>query len=307
MSAATSRLGRAARFLALTARVLEYRRFQHLFQAPDPDGVLAALSAYATPDGGYGYALEPDGRGPASQPLHTDLALRVLLEIDRLTPATGARIADHLTSISCPDGGLPAVHPSIRDHPRAPWWVVDDAAQDSPATGSLIPTAGIVGRLHAAGIEHPWLTAATEFCWTRIESLADTHPYEIINCLVFLDHAADRTRAQTQAKRLGALVRARRMVLPDPSRPADAELPPGYAPGEFTFAHDYAPTPNSLASTWFSAEEWRLDLAFLASSQAEDGGWSARSLMWTPAVEPEWGGLATLHALTTLRAFNDRI
>jgi len=299
-STTTSRLDRAARFLAATARVLEYRRFQHLFQAPDPDGVLAALSAYATPDGGYGYALEPDGRGPASQPLHTDLALRVLLEVDRLTPATGARTADHLASISCRDGGVPAVHPSIKDYPRAPWWVVDEAR-----SGSLIPTASIVGLLHAGGIEHPWLTAATEFCWARIESLADTHPYEIINCLVFLDNAPDRARAQAQAKRLGELVRSRRMVLLDPSRPQDAELPPGYAAGELTSPHDYAPTPDSLASEWFSADEWRMDLEFLAGSQADDGGWSARSLMWTPAVEPEWRGLATLHALTTLRAFAD--
>jgi hypothetical protein len=302
MSIATSRLDNAARFLAATARVLEYRRFHHLFKAPDPEGVLAALSAYATPDGGYGYALEPDGRGPVSQPLHTELALRVLLEIDRLTPATGTRIAEHLASISCQDGGVPAVHPSIRDYPRAPWWAVDDAAQ-----GALIPTASIVGHLHSGGIEHPWLAAATEFCWTRIENLADTHPYEIINCLVFLDNIADRTRAQTQADQLGELVRARGLVLLDPTRPQDAQLPPGYAPGEFTLPHDYAPTPDSLASSWFSAEEWRTDLAFLADSQAADGGWSARSLMWTPAVEPEWRGLATLHALTTLRAFANRI
>ncbi|HEX3778061.1 MAG TPA: hypothetical protein VHX38_00200 [Pseudonocardiaceae bacterium] len=300
MSIAPARLDHAARFLAATARVLEYRRFQHLFLSPDPDGVLAALSAYATQDGGYGYALEPDGRGPASQPLHVDLALRVLVEVDRLTEQTGARIADYLASISHADGGVPAVHPSIADHPRAPWWVVDDAAR-----GSLIPTASLVGLLRAGGVEHPWLNAATEFCWTRIEKLTDTHPYEIINCLIFLDNADDRARAAAQAKRLGELVRARRFVLLDPSRPQDAQLAPGYAPGEFMFPHDYAPRPDSLASKWFSAEERRLGLAHLAQSQAEDGGWSARSLMWTPAVVSEWRGLATLQALTTLEAFAD--
>jgi hypothetical protein len=299
MPIAPSDFDRAARFLAETARVLEYRRFQHLFQAPDPEGVLAALSAYATPDGGYGYALEPDGRGPVSQPLHVDSALRVLIEVDRLTPETGARIADHLASISNADGGLPAVHPNIRDYPRAPWWVIDDAAPSS-----VIPTASIVGLLHAGRIEHPWLASATEFCWAATESLTETHPYEVINCLVFLDNVADRPRAATQAKRLGELVRAKRMVLVDPSRPQTAELPPGYAPGEFTYAYDYAGTPQSLARQWFSAEEWRTALNFLAASQAADGGWSAHSLMWTPAVEPEWRGLATLRALTTLNAAN---
>src|SRR5205807_9472737 len=111
----------AARFLAASARVLEYRRFRHLFVTPGPDGVLAALAAYATPDGGYGYALEPDGRGPVSQPLHADFALGVLAETGRLDEATAAPIIAHLASITCADNGLPAVVPNIAEYPRAPW------------------------------------------------------------------------------------------------------------------------------------------------------------------------------------------
>jgi hypothetical protein len=296
---AIDRFEDAARFMAVTARVLEYRRFRHLFVVPDPDGVLVALSAYATPDGGYGYALEPDGRGPAGQPLHVDLALRVLTEIGRLTPATAALIIAYLASVTCADNGLPAVHPSIGDAPRAPWWVVEDEP-----TGSLIPTANIVAQLHTAGVEHPWLSAASEFCWARIDKIEDTHPYEIINVIPFLDAAPDRARAETRAERLGELVRDRRLVLLDPAHPEDALLSPGYAPGEYMLANDYAPTPDSLAARWFSAEEWRIALAHLAAGQAEDGGWSVHHLMWTPAVEPEWRGLATLRALTTLTAFS---
>lgn len=292
------RFDEAARFLAATARVLEYRRFRHLFVAPDPDGVAAALSAYATPDGAYGYALEPDGRGPASQPLHVDYALRVLTEIDRLTPATAAPIIGYLASVTCADHGLPAVVANIAEYPRAPWWAIPD----EPA-GSLIPTANVVAQLWSAGIEHPWVSAASEFCWERVESLDETHPYEIINVIAFLDAAPDRARASAVAKRLGELVRDRRFVLLDPARPETARLAPGYAAGEYMFANDYASTPTSLAANWFSAEEMRVALAHLAATQAEDGGWSARSLAWTPAVGVEWRGIATLTALSTLTAF----
>jgi hypothetical protein len=292
------RLDAAARFLAASARVLEHRRFRHLFVAPDPDGVLAALGAYATPDGGYGYALEPDGRGPVSQPLHVDLALSVLAETGRLDEATAAPIIAYLAGITCADNGLPAALPNIAEYPRAPWWAIPETSE-----GSLIPTANTAGLLHAAGIAHPWLTAATEFCWPRVENLDDTHPYEIINAIAFLDAVPDRPRAEAAARRLGELVRDRRFVLLDPARPEDAQLPPGYAPGEHMTAVDYAARPNSLAARWFSADELRVALAHLAASQAEDGGWSAHSLAWNEAVGVEWRGLATLTALVKLAAF----
>lgn len=293
------RLDDAGRFLAETARVLEYRRFRHLFVAPDPEGVLAALAAYATPDGGYGYALEPDGRGPVSQPLHVDLALRVLAEIDRLDAATAAPIIAYLASITCADNGLPNVLPNIAPYPRAPWWAVPDEP-----VGALIPTANIVAQLTGAGIEHPWLSAAREFCWGQVENLGETHPYEVINIIPFLDSAADRPRAAAHAKRLGDLVRDRRWLLLDPAHPEDARLAPGYAEGEFMLAYDYAPTPTSLAASWCGEAEWRVALDHLAATQADDGGWSAHSLVWTPVVGLEWRGLATVKALTTLAAFS---
>lgn len=291
------RLADAARFLAESARVLEYRRFRHLYTEPDPDGVLAALGAYATPDGGYGYALEPDGRGPGSQPLHVDIALAVLTEIDRLNQDTAAPIIGYLSTITCADNGVPTVVPNIADYPRAPWWVVPEQP-----SGALIPTTNILAQLRAADIAHPWLDAASEFCWAAVENLTDTHPYEIIQVMAFLDMAPDRGRAATHAKRLGEFVRDKGYVLLDPAHPEQATLAPGYAAGEHMLPHDYAPTPKSLAAAWFSAAELRAGLDHLAASQDEDGGWHARSLAWTPAVGLEWRGLATLNALRTLTA-----
>ena len=62
-------IDKAQEYVWATARVLEQRRFEFLFgDGGDPAAVRAALEPYKTADGGYGYALEPDGRGPTSQP-----------------------------------------------------------------------------------------------------------------------------------------------------------------------------------------------------------------------------------------------
>jgi hypothetical protein len=84
----------------------------------------------------------------------------------------------------------------------------------------------------------------------------------------------------------------------------DYDRPAGYAAGEDHYPYDYAATPESLARRWFSDAEFDQALDHLAATQAEDGGWSVSWLMWTPAVEPEWRGWATVRALRTLRSFN---
>ena len=70
----------AARFLAATGRVLDRRRFGRLFGTDGPGPVRDAVAAYRNPDGGFGHALEPDGRCPGSQPLAIALALATLDE-----------------------------------------------------------------------------------------------------------------------------------------------------------------------------------------------------------------------------------
>ena len=61
-------LAAAAGFIATHARVLDRRRFELQNSDGDTGAVLAALSAYRNPDGGYGWGLEPDLRSPESQP-----------------------------------------------------------------------------------------------------------------------------------------------------------------------------------------------------------------------------------------------
>ncbi|GAA3376436.1 hypothetical protein GCM10020367_48120 [Streptomyces sannanensis] len=291
-------LARAERFVWLTARVLEQQRFAHHFLNGPADAVEAALAAYQGQDGGYGHALEPDLRGPVSQPLHTAHALRVLDSIGRCGGLRAERVCRYLTGVSTRDGALPALHPSLRGYPSAPFLpVVDDPPSELLATGP------VVGLLHRNEVWHAWLFRATDFCWAAIDSLEKSHPYEIQAAVAFLDGVPDRSRAEAAADRLGRLVREQQLVVLDPERRDDRPVAPGYAPGEHHFAHDYARTPDSLARRWFTDEEMERSLDFLAAEQREDGGWPLRWREWAAAASLEWRPIVTVEALLTLRGY----
>ncbi|GLF99707.1 hypothetical protein [Streptomyces yaizuensis] len=294
----SSPLSRAERFVWLTARVLEQRRFAYHFLGGEADPVEAALTAYLRSDGGYGHGLEPDLRGPVSQPLHTGHALRVLDSIGRCGGLRVERVCRYFTDVSTREGALPAVHPSQGGYPAAPFVPVVD---DPP--GSLLATGPVVGVLHRNQVWHAWLFRATDFCWAAVESLTDSHPYEIEAAVAFLDGVPDRVRAEVVADRLGRQVRERRMAVLDPDRIADHPVAEGYAPGEHHFPYDYARTPGSLARRWFTGEEIERSLDHLAAAQQEDGGWPVTWRQWAPGPALEARPLVTIEALRTLRAY----
>ena len=80
----TTNVDAAARFLAGNARVLDRRRFERLFLDGEARPVRDALAAFRNSDGGFGHALEPDGRTPGSQPAAVAMALRTLDEARRM-------------------------------------------------------------------------------------------------------------------------------------------------------------------------------------------------------------------------------
>ncbi|ORT55011.1 hypothetical protein [Streptomyces sp. CB03238] len=295
-------LSRAEHFIWLTARVLEQRRFAYHFLGGGADSVEAALTAYLNEDGGYGHALEPDLRGPVSQPLHTAHALRVLDSIGRCGGLRVDRICRYLTGVTTHDGALPALHPSIRGYPVAPFMpVVDDPPSDLLATGP------VVGLLHRNQVWHAWLFRATDFCWAAVDALEKSHPYEIQAAVAFLDGVPDRARAEAAADRLGRLVREQRLAVLDADRVDEYPVAPGYAPGEHHFPHDYARVPDSLARHWFTDEEMDRSLDRLAADQEEDGGWPVRWRQWAPGTALESRPIVTIEALRTLRAHGRRI
>ncbi|MFG3026260.1 hypothetical protein ACGFZQ_48595 [Streptomyces sp. NPDC048254] len=299
---AHSPLLRAKQFMWLTARVLEQRLFAYHFLNGSPDPVETALDAYRNEDGGYGHALEPDLRGPVSQPLHTGHALAVLDAVGRCGGQRVERVCRYLTSVSTTDGALPAIHPSQRGYPAAPFIPITD---DPPS--ELLATGPVVGLLHRNEVWHAWLFRATDFCWEAVESLEKTHPYEVEAAVAFLDAVPDRARAEAAADRLGRLVREHRLAALDPEQLDAYPVAPGYAPGEHHFPHDFAKAPHSLARAWFTDEEMARSLDHLAAEQQEDGGWPIGWLQWAPTTALEARPMVTIEALRTLKAYGHSV
>ena len=156
----------AAAFLAASARVLDWRRFQRLFQDGPAAPVRDAVAAYRNEDGGFGHALEPDGRAPGSQAAAAEMALRIMNETDAWDEDLVRGACDWLAAVAPAEGGAAFVEPTIAGWPHAPWWVPEAG---HPA--SLVATGMIAGTLHARGVRHPWLDGATEVMWNRIGKL----------------------------------------------------------------------------------------------------------------------------------------
>jgi hypothetical protein len=150
-----------------------------------------AVAAYRNEDGGFGHALEPDGRTPASQPLAVEMALRIMDEADAWDGALVLGACDWLAAVSPAEGGAASFEPTVSGWPHAPWWVPEEGHPASLSTTGLIS-----GTLHARGVSHPWLDRATEVMWARVGQLTDVGAYDMFGVLRFLEHVPDRERAR---------------------------------------------------------------------------------------------------------------
>lgn len=275
---------RAEAFLWKNARLLDRRLFEFQFKGGPREAVLAVLQAYQNADGGFGHALEPDLRGPDSQPVPVQHALEFLDEVG-LDEQMVRRACDFLMTITTEEGGVPFVLSSAQRYPHAPWW---NAGEEPPA--ALNPTAGIAGLLHKNRIQHPWLERATDYCWRKILGSQSDEVHELGVVLTFLRYAPDRDRADAELERLGQHLLASGLV-------ADAQ-----AAGYVRKPLDWAPTPDHPLRGLFSEEQIQVNLDALIAGQREDGGWGITWEPISPGCELEWRGWVTRNALLTLRA-----
>ena len=269
-------VAKASDFIWRTARLLERRRYAYLILDGEPRAVREALLPYQNADGGFGNGLEPDVRGPVSQPVPTWTALCVLDEIGDFSGSMVTQACDYLLSITTAEGGVPFVLSSVRNYPRAPWW----EPEDQP-TASLNPTAAIAGLLHKHGVNHPWLSGATEYCWHKLDTMDQTNPYEMRAVIPFLDYVPDRRRAEQVFARIGPKILEQKLVTLTLSTEDETHSP-----------LNFAPRPESIARQLFSDSVIEAHLDKLASSQQEDGGWAFNWLAWNPLAALEWRGVS---------------
>ncbi|HTW76760.1 MAG TPA: hypothetical protein VMG14_03230 [Thermoplasmata archaeon] len=274
-------------FLEKNARLLERLRFAHLFEGGPKDPILLALRAYRNADGGYGRGLEPDLRGPESEPIPVWTALGILDEIDEVRGPDLDHILRWLDSAEATGGGIPFVFRAARRSPHAPWWETGPGR----VRGALNPTAGLAAYLYKNHIESPWLRRNATWCWERIERIREVSPYELRVVLAFLDRTPERDRAVAALTRLRPMVRSSKEILL-----ASKDSGAGFRPLDFT------PDPGTRSRSLFTEEEIQAHLDWILGSQNAEGGWSVDFPIWTPLTRYEWDGVWTLEMLKLLRS-----
>ncbi len=240
--------------------------------------MLEALRGYRNADGGFGHALEPDLRCPASQPAPTLHALAVLNEAGAADSEMARDARAWIVSIAEEDGGIPFVLPGFEDYPHAPWW--------SPQPGSFL-TFDLAAVLHAGGVtDDEWLDRATDWCWRSIETTEQPGGYWLKNACRFLDAVPDEQRARAAIASLAAGV-----DLSDSRRRRTGRLR----------ALDLSPRPGRRSRDLVGEALIEAHLDAVESGQQEDGGWTFDFLAWSPAQTTDWRGVVTIDALTCLR------
>jgi hypothetical protein len=285
-------IDKASDFMQTHARVIDRRRFEHLTAGGDPAGAVAALAAYANPDGGFGWALEPDLRAAGSQPAGALHAFEVLEEIAPVTSPLAVRLCDWLESVSLADGGLPFALPGAAGPGSAPWWAGADHSRSSlHITSAVCGNAHRVAR-HDPGVAgHAWLARATAFCLREIGAL-ERPPFAIALrfVLLFLDAVHDQSDgAARELERLGAWI------------PKSGAIPVvGGAEGERIRPLDLSPEPGRPLRALLDPDVIAADTRRLAGEQLDDGGWDVDWSPSSPAAVLEWRGYATVRAVTIL-------
>jgi hypothetical protein len=278
------------RFLLNQARLLERRLFATCFLGQPAAKVVDALRGYQNDDGGFGHALEPDTRCPASLPIYVEVAFQALAMAGAADHGMMTRACDFLarTAEEAGAGGaVPPAFPIIESFPRAEHW------SEWTYQPALNPTAGLVGLLYQLDVDHPWRSAGAAYCWQQLEAgglPGEAHTLKEI--LVFLEHVPDRDRADRHAAALAPNLASIPMFHLDPD-----------APGYGLSPLDVAPLATSRWRSLFTDAQIGAHLDRLQKNQQADGGWPITWEPPSPAAAAEWRGIVTLGALRTLTSY----
>lgn len=272
-------------FMYTHARLLERLLFAVRFEGAPPAAVGKLVAAYQNPDGGLGHALEPDVRCPESQPLFIEIGLSAMRDAGWQDRDLAQAFCSFLERVSDANGLVSPLLPNALNSPRAAHWRITGEA-------GINPTASICGLLYYQGVEHPWLSRATETCCEILRQDPPTEAHALLCVARLAEHLPDRKRAEEIIDRIGAALSAASFFIP-----AAPVASYGLTPLHF------ASSPASPLRRLFTEEQIEGHLADLLTRQEADGGWP---ISWEPpgeAARSEWRGRWTLEALTVLVAY----
>ena len=288
-------LSAAADFLAGSARVLDRRRFELLFDGGDPAAVLAAVDGYRNRDGGYGWGLEPDLRSRTSQPGGALHAFEAFADLVPVRTARAAELCDWLASVSLPDRGLPFALPV-------------------PGPGRLRAVLGVGGLHGVLAADHRGGRGGRAPGRRRRRGrgrppVADPGDRLLPGGRAGPGPGAARDGARVRRAAAGRRGARRRPVRRTLSTRCGRTCPPTgccTSPGVPTTSSCARSTsrrfPGGPARSLFGPGVVEAELERLAAAQQPDGGWRVDFDSYSPAATLEWRGHRTVNALVLLRA-----
>ena len=228
--------------------------------------MLAELARFQNPDGGFGRALEPDLRTPASSAVATWHAFQIFRELGTPGehPLVRGAVAYLLATFDSRDRVWAIVPPEVEAAPHAPWWT--HATIDSSFGGSRInPTAGLAGALHDYPelVPAPFLAELTETVLTRMDAAPDPMDMNDFPCFLTLAEARHLPEAARERVRDRLRRAAPRVVAHDPADWA------GYTRQPL----DVAPSPESFLAATIDRTAIEANLDHWIDRQQPDGSW----------------------------------
>lgn len=140
---------KAKQWIQENARPLEKSRLKFYFERSDGSEVLTALKEFQNEDGGFGHAIEPDLRDPASSVLGTSIALQIIRSIQIEQHAKDISLLAInflLRNYDSRQMSWRIIPESAKNYPHAPWW--GQFGKENKFSGfHLNPTAEILGYL----------------------------------------------------------------------------------------------------------------------------------------------------------------
>jgi hypothetical protein len=213
--------------IAEYGRPLEVAYFAHLIGESTVDPILQELGKFQNADGGFGHGLEPDFWLPASSPMATSMAFRLLtgLPVDAAQPMIQRGMDYYEATFQPRPQQWQPTGPEVNQYPHAPWWHMDEkSAQESvdgealdPDTWDGNPSAEILGHLlkYRRSTSKLDLEALVERALTYLKQQQRYETHEI-QCYLKLYEHLPQTR---QAEILPVLQRAiAQLVEPDTSQ-----------------------------------------------------------------------------------------
>jgi hypothetical protein len=291
LSAAAYR--RASDFLRRRARPLEQALFAHEFEGAPASAVLGALRAFRNADGGFGRALEPDLRMPASSVLATSTALDALRELGAGDdePLVRDALAWAVARFEPEVPGWRYVPADVDAFPHAPWWSWELHRPGGPWDHLVNPGARLLSQLsHWPRLApRPLVESLGRAFEKHVTALTSEVGGDSLHYAVQVDN--ERTRAKLRELAVATVIR-------DPAAWTSYCAKP----------LKLAPLPDSPLAECLASEiarnfDWEIDQQAADGSWLPNWDWQGHHPGEWPAARREWQGEVTLRTLRSLRAY----